>query len=46
MSELSNEDFIATLLDTAEVEGHGTMGALMIEAAERLKAFVKTGKEE
>lgn len=45
MSELSNEDFIATLLDAAEVEGPGTMGALLMEAADRLEAFVKISVE-
>lgn len=31
---MSNEDLIATLIDTAEVEGPGTLGNLLKEAAE------------
>lgn len=33
---MTNEDLIATLIDTAEVEGPGTMGCLLKEAAERI----------
>ena len=34
---MSNEDLIATLIDTAEVEGPGTMGCLLNEAAETIE---------
>lgn len=34
---MSNEDLIATLIDTAEVEGPGTMGCLLKEAAEAIE---------